>query len=392
MVYTSGTVSVASSCGPSLSINDVSVTEGDTGSVNANFTVNLSPAATGTVTVAYATAAGTATAGSDFTTATGTLTFLAGETTKTFSVAVLGDTLVEGNETFNVNLSGATGGAAIADAQGVGTIVDNEVPATGITATPSCVVSTGARTVSVSVSGGPGNNNDWVGLYPTGSSTYTDWWYLNGTKTAPATGLTSASFNVTLPAGVAGYTLKLIRGGVESVVYTSGTVSVANSCGPSLSINDVSVTEGDTGSVNANFTVSLSPAATGTVTVAYATAAGTATAGSDFTTATGTLTFLAGETARRSASRCSATRWWRDRDVQREPQRRNGRCRDRRCPGCRHDRGQRGARQGITATPSCVVSTGARTVASPSAADRGAWNDGSASTSRAVRHTATGGT
>ena len=89
---------------PNMSIGDVTVTEGDTGSVNAVFTVTLSTASGRTVTVEYATANNTATAGNDFTTTSGTLTFTAGQTSKTITVPVLGDTLDEVNETFFVNL------------------------------------------------------------------------------------------------------------------------------------------------------------------------------------------------------------------------------------------------------------------------------------------------
>ena len=67
---------------PGLSVNDVSVTEGNSGTTTANFTVTLSAAATSTVTVSYATANGTATAGSDYVAASGTLTFAAGTTTQ----------------------------------------------------------------------------------------------------------------------------------------------------------------------------------------------------------------------------------------------------------------------------------------------------------------------
>jgi immune inhibitor A len=77
---------------------------------------------------------------------------------------------------------------------------------------------------------------------------------------------------------------------------------------PALSINDVSVTEGNSGSTNATFTVSLSAAAGGPVTVNWATANGTATAGTDYTAASGVVSFAAGETSRPSASPSRATR------------------------------------------------------------------------------------
>jgi Calx-beta domain len=110
---------------PSLKINDVTVTEGNTGTRAATFTITLSAASTQPVTVAYATANGTATAGSDYQAASGALTFAPGETSKTITVLVNGDRLAEPNETFFVNLSAATN-ATITTGQGTGTIVDDE--------------------------------------------------------------------------------------------------------------------------------------------------------------------------------------------------------------------------------------------------------------------------
>jgi Calx-beta domain/IPT/TIG domain len=109
-----------------ISINDVSHAEGNRGTTTFTFTVSLSAAATFPVTVKYATANGTATAPSDYTAlALTTLTFKAGTTSKTVKVSVIGDKTVEPNETFFVNLSSPTS-AAIADSQGVGTIVNDD--------------------------------------------------------------------------------------------------------------------------------------------------------------------------------------------------------------------------------------------------------------------------
>lgn len=113
-----------------LSIGDATVTEGDSGSVNGVFTVTLSKASDQTVTVQYAAAAdGLAVSGRDFDAATGTVTFAPGETSKTIAVAVRGDLIDEYDEIFHVNLSGAAG-ALIVDAQGMGTISDNDPPPT----------------------------------------------------------------------------------------------------------------------------------------------------------------------------------------------------------------------------------------------------------------------
>ena len=98
---------------PRLSIDDVRVAEGDSGSATARFTVGLSPAASKAVTVDYATADGTATSGSDYTAAAGTLTFAAGETSKTIDVTVKGDTAPENNEAFFMNLKNAAGATLV---------------------------------------------------------------------------------------------------------------------------------------------------------------------------------------------------------------------------------------------------------------------------------------
>jgi Calx-beta domain/FG-GAP-like repeat/FG-GAP repeat len=110
---------------PSVSINDVSVTEGNTGAVSATFTVSLSSAYGQPVTVNFATADGAATAGSDYRAKAGTLTFAPGQTSQTITVEVIGDRLPEPTETFVVNLSNPTN-SVIADGQGVATIVDDE--------------------------------------------------------------------------------------------------------------------------------------------------------------------------------------------------------------------------------------------------------------------------
>src|SRR5439155_1603605 len=111
---------------PSITINDVSVTEGNTGTVSATFTVSLSAAYGQPVTVHYTTADGSATAGSDYQAASGTLTIPAGQTSGTITVLVNGDRLIEPNErTYFVNLSNLNYGV-IADGQSVGTIVDDE--------------------------------------------------------------------------------------------------------------------------------------------------------------------------------------------------------------------------------------------------------------------------
>ena len=111
---------------PSLSINDVSFAEGNSGTTNLIFTVTLSAASNLTVNVNYATANGTATlADNDYQAASGTLTFNPGELTKTITVLVNGDQKFEPDETVLVNLSSPVN-AAISDNQGSGTILNDD--------------------------------------------------------------------------------------------------------------------------------------------------------------------------------------------------------------------------------------------------------------------------
>jgi hypothetical protein len=110
---------------PSVSINDVSVAEGDSGSVPVTFNVTLSPPSGKTVTVGYSTADATATAGEDYAPTRGTLTFPPGTVTQSVSTTINSDTRPEADERFFVNLMSPSN-ASIARGQGVGTIVNDD--------------------------------------------------------------------------------------------------------------------------------------------------------------------------------------------------------------------------------------------------------------------------
>jgi hypothetical protein len=110
---------------PAISINDVSVTEGDSGTSNAAFKVMLDHPSSQTITVNYATADNLAKAGSDYQSTSGTLTFAPGDLSRDLLVPVIADTAPEINETFFVNLTNPVNGT-IADSQGMATIVDDD--------------------------------------------------------------------------------------------------------------------------------------------------------------------------------------------------------------------------------------------------------------------------
>jgi predicted extracellular nuclease len=114
----------------SVSINDVSIAEGDAGTATLTFTVTRADNA-GAFSLDFATANGTATAGSDYVAATGTVSFTAGGAlTETIAVTINGDAANEASETFTValsNLVNTTGTAAITDASGTGTITNDDI-------------------------------------------------------------------------------------------------------------------------------------------------------------------------------------------------------------------------------------------------------------------------
>lgn len=133
---------------PTLSINDVTLVEGNSGFTNAVFTVSLNAASAQNVTVNYATTNGTANAGSDYSATGGILTFAPGVLTQTITLAVLGDTEVEADETFAINLSGAIN-ATIADGAGQGTIQNDDATPVLTSIAPASGPSSGGTSVTL---------------------------------------------------------------------------------------------------------------------------------------------------------------------------------------------------------------------------------------------------
>ena len=114
--------------GPTLSISDVDQAEGNSGTTTLGFCVSLLPASDQPVTVDYATVDGTATTASgDYESASGTLTFAPGVTSQPVNVTVHGDTLDEGDETFEVVLSNPVG-APLGTMAAFGTILNDDGP------------------------------------------------------------------------------------------------------------------------------------------------------------------------------------------------------------------------------------------------------------------------
>ena len=120
-----GTIKIIDDDTSSLSVDDVTVTEGDSGTVNATFTVSASNPNDRTMTVVAATSPEFADTPGDYVSKSSTLTFAPGETSKSFTVVVNGDLLDELTERFFVDLSSPVN-ATIGDGHGIGTINDDD--------------------------------------------------------------------------------------------------------------------------------------------------------------------------------------------------------------------------------------------------------------------------
>lgn len=290
---------------PTISVGDASVAEGNSGTTQMNFTVSLSKATTGPVTVGYSTANGTATAGSDYVAKSGTITFAAGETQKTISITVNGDKIAELHETLALNLASPTG-ATIADGAAAGTILTDEAIVPKIVITDATVKEGdgGTRDLAFTVTLSEATTNPVTVTYGTADGRAIagqDYVAQTGTLIF-APGETSKVINVKVIGDTVierneTLTINLTAATGGKIADRSATGTIVND-DARIYVADASVTEGNGGTSTLAFTVSLSAAASGPVTVAYATANGTAKAGQDYVAQTGTLTFAAGETSK----------------------------------------------------------------------------------------------
>jgi aryl-phospho-beta-D-glucosidase BglC (GH1 family) len=287
---------------PTLSVGDASIVEGHSGTKQMVFTVSLSQAATGPVTVAYATADGTAAAGQDYVAKSGTITFAAGETQKTVSVTINGDRVAELNETLALRLSAPTG-ATVADGVAAGTILTDDaiVPKIVIADASMKEGDSGTRNLAFTVTLSEATSGPVTVNYATADGSAKagqDYIAQTGTVTFAA-GETSKVINVK----VSGDTTVEINEGMKVTLTTAtgGKIADSQAIGTivnddaRISVADATVTEGNNGTSALAFTVTLSAATSAPVTVAYTTGNGTAKAGQDYTAQTGTLTFAAGE-------------------------------------------------------------------------------------------------
>jgi hypothetical protein len=343
---------------PTITIANDSVSEPATGASNAEFTVTLSNAVTMPVTVQFATMDGTAAAPGDYTTQTGSVTFAPGEFTKTIVVPVQADAEAEGNEDFTVVLSNPTnaqfpGGATTIS--GTGTIIDQSaarvvvrLEARNAQGEVASVFNVGdeIHILGYVTDASAGDPDDQDGVF----QVFTDMLYSTGVVDISSSPIVfgadypnqrngdlstdgiineigaGADFDPLGPGeflvwdvvfiataeGLAEFQTQfsdrpelfetLIYGEAEAVPESEiqfGEVSVLIGQGPTISIGDAQVTEGNQGGITPMLVpITLSSAHIAPVTVTFTTSNGTAIAGVDYAANTGQITFAPGETTK----------------------------------------------------------------------------------------------
>ena len=297
--------------GPVWSVTDVSVTEADAGGTNSVvFDLSISEVSTNTVSVFFYTSDETALAGLDYLPTNGVATLNPGQTNLTVQVDILGDNLLEADETFALFLTNAVF-SSVLDGHGVGTILDDE-PRLAIEPLQLLEGNSGLRDVVVDVK-----------LTKAGASDITVE-YATTNLTAKADGLTgdyvAKSGTLTFRPGVTNQIITLQINGdtlyendetfgirlfnaTNAIILTDlTTVTIRNTVGddpkPQLSVVSGGVTEGDTGTTQLPMTVQLNTPSGLPVVVNYLTGVATASVGRDYRANSGTLIFQAGDTMR----------------------------------------------------------------------------------------------
>ncbi|GAA4029007.1 hypothetical protein GCM10022281_05140 [Sphingomonas rosea] len=292
---------------PQVAIADVTANEA-TGAIT--FTLTRSGDLSGASSVNFATADGSAIAGSDYVAKSGTVSFAAGAATATVTVTLVNDTLVEGNETLLLNLTGGSN-ATIADNQAVGTIVSDDlapapvkpsVAVNDVTANEAngtltfTLTRTGDLSAASSVNFATADGTALAGSdYVARSGTAS---FAAGAATATVTinlvNDTLVEGNETLLLNLAGGSNITIADaqGVGTIVSDDVAPPPPTGIAPSISVDGSGVGESE-GLLT--FTLTRSGDLSAASTVNYATADGSAQAGLDYVAAAGTITFAAGQ-------------------------------------------------------------------------------------------------
>ena len=290
-----------------LSIDDVTLAEGNAGTTAFTFTVTLNANVDSAFAVNYQSADDSAIAGQDYTATSGTLNFAGTQNeTQQFTVNVTGEQLVELDEQFFANLSGIAAGGrnvTLADSQGAGAITNDDAATlsiddvtlaegnAGMTAFTFTVTLNADVAAGFTVNYQSANDSAIAGQdYTADSGTLNFTGTQNETQqfTINATGDQLVELNEQFFANLSG----IVGSGLDVTFADSqGAGAITNDDAATLSINDVTLAEGNAGLTAYTFTVTLNANVDSAFTVNYQSANDSAVAGQDYTAASGTLNF-----------------------------------------------------------------------------------------------------
>ncbi len=299
---------------PSVSFSTGSFTFSEAGGAQA-ITVRLSNAYNSTVTVRYATSNGSAASGSDYTATSGTLTFAPGETSKTFSIPIINDVLVEPSETIQLTLSAPVSATLGTQRTATVSITDNDVPTVSFSqASKSASEATTSASFTVTLSSASTKSVTVKYALANGGTATSgaDFTLPAGTLTF-APGEVSKTIAFTIANDTQDENDETLKIGLSTPSNaTLGSVSVAtytivdNDASPAARFDFRTATGAPTSTVDASESTSritvpiiLSAAAGRPITVNISAATGgTAILGTDFSLSSSSVTFAPGETSK----------------------------------------------------------------------------------------------
>lgn len=247
--------------------------------------------------VQYSTSNGTAKAGVNYTATSGTLSFASGETSKSFTVPLLHDNVYTGTLQFNANISNPSSGYVIGQSSTTVSINDIEPP-------PS--VGFSATSYDIQENGGPQN----ITIQRKGdmSGSVTASYYVQSGAVQPVSGSVTFGPNETTKTfAVTPINDSIYTGTRSSYMYISTSTGTTfnysayvyvhdDEAAPTVTVSDISIVEGDSGTSNATFTATLSEPLTISFSLYYSTQGDSAAQGVDFQYTSNYVTFGAGET------------------------------------------------------------------------------------------------
>lgn len=288
---------------PIVDVEDIASLEGNSGQTTVRVPVHLSRTGPAPVTLNYSTQPGSATANEDFVPITGALAIPAGQTNAEIVVQLVGDTALEGNERFTLQL-GPVVNATLARSEAAITIIDDDAQPVISFADESVLEgNSGSREVSVNLRLSPASSSPVTVQFNTSSDTAVvgaDYVAASGTVTFPP-GTTNRTVAITVLGDTSAEPDETFFVAFHDPVNASlardrATITIRDDDSVAVRILDSSVVETDAEGTNMIFTVRLTSPASSKVTVQYRTVEGTALEGMDYAVTNGVVEFQPGET------------------------------------------------------------------------------------------------